>query len=113
MTYGGTNWGHCRLPLDMLFLVADFALAAAPVVYTSYDYSAPLRETRQQWNKLYQTKLVNMFATSSPDLLKTEMVGNGTGFRVSDTSMFAWVLRNPDTGATFSASLNLIFGDIL
>ena len=57
--------------------------AAAPVVYTSYDYSAPLRETRQQGNKMFQTKLVNMFANSSPDLLKTIMVGNGTGYKVS------------------------------
>ncbi len=57
--------------------------AAAPVVYTSYDYSAPLRETRQQGNKLFQTKLVNMFANSSPDLLKTIMAGNGTGYKVS------------------------------
>lgn len=45
--------------------------------------SAPLRETRQQWTKLFQTKLVNLFAQSSPDLLKTEMVGNGTGYQVS------------------------------
>lgn len=86
MAFGGTNWGH----------------SAAPVVYTSYDYSAPLRETRQQWNKLFQTKLVNMFATSSPDLLTTYMVGNGTGFRVSDAAVFTWVLKNPITGATFT-----------
>jgi hypothetical protein len=46
--------------------------------------SAPLRETRQQWTKLFQTKLVNLFASSSPDLLKTEMSGNGTGYQVSD-----------------------------
>ncbi|KAK3940357.1 family 35 glycosyl hydrolase [Diplogelasinospora grovesii] len=86
MTFGGTNWGH----------------SAAPVVYTSYDYSAPLRETRQQQTKLLQTKLVNMFASSSPDLLKTYMVGNGTGFRVSSTSVWSWVLKNPDTGSTFT-----------
>ncbi len=104
MTYGGTSWGHCkctghlRTPREADTMIA----AAAPVVYTSYDYSAPLRETRQQSNKMYQTKLVNMFAASSPDLLKTYMVGNGTGFRVSDNSAFAWVLKNPDTGATFS-----------
>ncbi len=52
------------------------------MVYTSYDYSAPLRETRQQWDKLFQTKLVNMFSGSSSDLLRTVMVGNGTGFKV-------------------------------
>ena len=86
MTFGGTNVGH----------------SAAPVVYTSYDYSAPLRETRQQRDKLYQTKLVNMFTASSPDLLKTVMVGNGAGFKVSDASVFSWILKNPDSGATFS-----------
>jgi beta-galactosidase len=85
MTFGGTSWGH----------------SAAPVVYTSYDYSAPLRETRQQWDKLFQTKLVNMFATSSSELLQTEMVGNGTGFRVS-ADTFSWVLENPTTGTTFT-----------
>lgn len=56
--------------------------AAAPVVYTSYDYAAPLRETRQQQDKLFQTKLVNMFAASTPALLKTYMHGNGTGYLV-------------------------------
>ena len=76
--------------------------AAAPVVYTSYDYSAPLRETRQQWTKLFQTKLVNMFATSSPELLTTYMVGNGTGYRVSSQGVFSWVLKNPSSGTTFT-----------
>lgn len=71
-------------------------------MYTSYDYSAPLRETRQQTAKLFQTKLVNLFATSSPDLLKTVMIGNGTGFRVSSHDVFTWVLQNADTGATFT-----------
>ncbi|KAK8048429.1 putative beta-galactosidase C [Apiospora phragmitis] len=85
MAYGGTNWGQ----------------SAAPQVYTSYDYSAPLRETRQQGNKLFQTKLIGMFTRVSPDLLKTDMVGNGTGYRVSSTSAYSWVLKNPDTGAGF------------
>jgi hypothetical protein len=56
--------------------------AAAPVVYSSYDYSAPLRETRQIQDKLYQTKLVGLFTRVSGELLKTYMVGNGTGFAV-------------------------------
>ncbi|KAG8156667.1 hypothetical protein KVR01_013458 [Diaporthe batatas] len=88
MTYGGTNWGH----------------SAAPVVYTSYDYSAPIRETRQQWDKLFQTKLVNLFSSSSPDLLETEMAGNGTGYKVSSTDIFTWVLKNPDSGVTFTVT---------
>jgi len=36
---GATNWGNL----------------AAPVVYTSYDYSAPLRETREIQLKFSQT----------------------------------------------------------
>ncbi|KAI1867042.1 hypothetical protein JX265_007618 [Neoarthrinium moseri] len=86
MAWGGTNWGH----------------SAAPVVYTSYDYSAPLRETRQQWDKLFQTKLIGLFTRVSKDLLQTEMVGNGTGYKLSSSSGFSWVLRNPDSGATFT-----------
>ena len=30
------------------------------------------------------------------------MLGNGTGFQVSSQSIFTWVLRNPDTNATFT-----------
>jgi hypothetical protein len=86
MTFGGTNWGY----------------SAAPVVYSSYDYSAPFRETRQIQLKAYQTKLVQLFSTSSPDLLMTEMIGNGTGYMVSSSAIWSWVLRNPDTGATFT-----------
>ncbi|KAK7952577.1 (Trans)glycosidase [Apiospora aurea] len=85
MAYGGTNWGQ----------------SAAPQVYTSYDYSAPLRETRQQGDKLFQTKLIGLFTRVSPDLLKTDMIGNGTGYRASSTSAYSWVLNNPDTGAGF------------
>jgi len=70
MAWGGTNWGH----------------SAAPVVYSSYDYSAPLRETRQIRTKFYQTKLISLFTRVSQDLLKTYMVGNGTGYSVSPGS---------------------------
>ncbi|KAI1322546.1 family 35 glycosyl hydrolase [Xylariaceae sp. FL0255] len=86
MTYGGTNWGH----------------SAAPVVYTSYDYSAPLRETRQLQDKLSQTKLIGLFTRVSKDLLETEMVGNGTGYQLSSSSGYTFVLRNPSSGATFT-----------
>ncbi|KKK12171.1 hypothetical protein P175DRAFT_0510530 [Aspergillus ochraceoroseus IBT 24754] len=84
MVFGGTNWGH----------------SAAPVVYTSYDYSAPLRETREVRDKLKQTKLLGLFTRVSKDLLKTYMEGNGTGY-TSDDSIFTWALRNPDTNAGF------------
>ncbi|KAG4441043.1 hypothetical protein IFR05_003498 [Cadophora sp. M221] len=85
MAWGGTNWGH----------------SAAPVVYTSYDYSAPLRETRQIQDKFSQTKLISLFTRVSTDLLKTNMIGNGTGYAVSTPLIFTWELRNPDTGAAF------------
>jgi beta-galactosidase len=79
----------------------------------------PLRETREQWAKLWQTKLVQLFSGSAPDLLKTYMLGNGSGYSVSlpsrsfadlrltfgqlsSTNAFSWVLKNPDTGATFT-----------
>jgi beta-galactosidase len=84
MTYGGTNWGH----------------SAAPVVYTSYDYAAPLRETREIRDKLKQTKLIGLFTRVSADLLKTYMEGNGTAY-TSDSSIYTWSLRNPDTNAGF------------
>lgn len=84
-------------------------------------HSAPIRETRQQWDKLFQTKLVNLFSSSSPDLLETEMAGNGTGYKVStvmplngrqvanleqvsSSDIFTWVLKNPDSGATFTVT---------
>ncbi|CAJ2506010.1 Uu.00g001400.m01.CDS01 [Anthostomella pinea] len=85
MAFGGTNWGNI----------------AAPVVYTSYDYSAPLRETREVRPKFMQTKLIGLFTRVSQDLLKTEMVGNGTGYSVSSAGVYSWVLRNPDTRAGF------------
>ncbi|KAG9232521.1 putative beta-galactosidase C [Amylocarpus encephaloides] len=85
MTWGGTNWGH----------------SASPVVYTSYDYSAPLRETRQITDKMSQTKLQGLFTRVSKDLLKTYMVGNGTGYATSSTDIWTWEIRNPDTNAGF------------
>jgi hypothetical protein len=72
MTYGGTSWGN----------------SAAPVVYTSYDYSAPLRETRQQRDKLSQTKLIGLFTRVATDLLGTEMAGNGTGYKACYSHKF-------------------------
>lgn len=45
MLYGGTSWGF--LP--------------APVVATSYDYSAPISENRAIGAKYYETKLLALF----------------------------------------------------
>ncbi|KAK4555167.1 hypothetical protein LTR86_007933 [Recurvomyces mirabilis] len=85
MAFGGTNWGNL----------------GAPVVYTSYDYSAPLRETREVQLKFKQTILIGLFTRVSQDLLKTEMESNGTGNAVSSTGVYSWVLRNPNTKAGF------------
>lgn len=85
MAFGGTNWGNL----------------AAPVVYTSYDYSSPLRETREVQLKFKQTKLISLFTRNSQDLLKTVMESNGTGNAVSSADIYAWVLRNPDNNAGF------------
>ena len=85
MGYGGTNWGQ----------------SAAPVVYTSYDYSAPLRETREVLDKFKQTKLLGLFVRVSQELLETVMESNGTGNAVSNSSIWTWVLRNPQTGTGF------------
>ena len=90
MAYGGTNWGNL----------------AAPVVYTSYDYSAPLRETREVQLKFAQTKLIALFARVSKELLYTEMESNGTGNLVSSTAVQCWVLHNPDTDARFYTLLH-------
>lgn len=84
MTFGGTNWGQ----------------SATPVVYTSYDYSAPLRETREVRDKMKQTKLLGLFTRVSAGMRKTVMEGNGTGF-TSDDGIYTWALRNPDTYAGF------------
>jgi hypothetical protein len=85
MAYGGTSWGH----------------SAAPVVYTSYDYSAPLRETREIQDKFKQTKLVALFTRVSKDLLKTELEDHGEGKSVNSSAIYTWILRNPESHAGF------------
>lgn len=91
MSYGGTNWGNL----------------GAPVVYTSYDYSAPLRETRQIRDKLYQIKLIGLFTRVSTDLLNTQMIGNGTGLPyTNDSTIRTWELRNIGQKAGFYTVLH-------
>ncbi|KAF2201860.1 hypothetical protein GQ43DRAFT_414862 [Delitschia confertaspora ATCC 74209] len=90
MAFGGTNWGH----------------SAAPVVYTSYDYSAPLSETREVTEKFRHFKLLALFTRVSKGLHKTIMESNGTGNAVSSSAIWTWVLQNPDTGARFYLAEN-------
>ncbi|KAF2132359.1 glycoside hydrolase family 35 protein [Dothidotthia symphoricarpi CBS 119687] len=90
MAFGGTNWGH----------------SAAPVVFTSYDYSAPLRETREIREKFMQYKLLSLFTRVSKGLHNTEMESNGTGNAVSSPAIWTWVLKNRDTDARFYLAQN-------
>ncbi|EFQ85763.1 hypothetical protein PTT_19185 [Pyrenophora teres f. teres 0-1] len=90
MAYGGTNWGHL----------------AAPVVYTSYDYAAPLRETREVRNKFKQYKLLALFTRVSKGLHNTLMEKNGTANAVDNAAIWTWQLKNRDTDARFYLAEN-------
>ncbi|KAL6154697.1 hypothetical protein ACJQWK_00661 [Exserohilum turcicum] len=90
MAYGGTNWGHL----------------AAPVVYTSYDYDAPLRETREVRPKFSQYKLLALFTRVSKRLHNTAMEANGTANAVSSSAIWTWQLKNRDSDARFYLAEN-------
>lgn len=104
----------CTLHTTMRKEDANTSIPAGSLILSS---RAPIRETRQLWSKALQTKLINFFATSTPDLLKTDMIGNGTGYQVDTDAIFTWLLQNPDTAASFfttqqatsSASGNVTF----
>lgn len=71
-------------------------------MYSSYDYHAPLKETRQIRNSFRQSKLLALFTRVSTDLLKTDLIGYGAGgFIVNSKAITTWYLKNPDTGAGF------------
>ena len=64
MFYGGTNWGYL----------------ANPEVYTSYDYSAPIREWGVLSTKYSAMKRIGMFAEAFPELLAaTEQIEASQG----------------------------------
>lgn len=90
MAYGGTNWGH----------------SAAPVVYTSYDYAAPLRETREVRDKFKQYKLLSLFTRVSKGLHNTYMESNGTANAVDNAAIWTWVLKSRDTEGRFYLAEN-------
>ncbi|KAH6880351.1 family 35 glycosyl hydrolase [Thelonectria olida] len=84
MMFGGTNWGH----------------SACPVVATSYDYSSPVSENRNLWDKYYETKLLVLFTRVAHDLAYTNRVSNDTSDTDND-AITTTELRNPDTNAAF------------
>jgi hypothetical protein len=73
----------------------------ASQVYTSYDYDAPLRETREVRDKFKQYKLLSLFTRVSHGLHNTIMESNGTSNAVSTTDVWTWVLKSRDTPGRF------------
>ncbi|KAG6827956.1 hypothetical protein H0H93_015143, partial [Arthromyces matolae] len=84
MLYGGTNWGGL----------------ATNLVGTSYDYSAPIQESRQIADKYYETKLLGLFFRAAEDLTKTDRINYSTSY-TNDNTIGATELRNPDTHSAF------------
>ncbi|KAF8060198.1 glycoside hydrolase family 35 protein [Lyophyllum atratum] len=84
MLYGGTNWGGL----------------ATNLVGTSYDYSAPIQESRQISDKYYETKLLGFFFRAAQDLTMTDRIGFSTSYTTVPT-VGATELRNPETQAGF------------
>ncbi|UZP38687.1 hypothetical protein NXS19_006503 [Fusarium pseudograminearum] len=87
MMYGGTNWGWF----------------ACPVVATSYDYSSPISENREIWDKYYETKSLTLFTRVAHDLTKTNRVTNSTSLSTND-DVLVTELRHEDNGAAFYVS---------
>ncbi|UJF34804.1 beta-galactosidase [Paenibacillus hexagrammi] len=82
MTYGGTNWGY--LPF--------------PGVYSSYDYTAAISESRQIGDKYNEEKLLaTMYQTLTP-LTKTDSLSAAAP---SNANLTMNALKNPDTGTQF------------
>jgi beta-galactosidase GanA len=93
MTYGGTNWGWLSIPEN----------------YTSYDYGAAIRETRQLDPKYYEDKLIGYFTHAVTPLTKTEPINAqppdnpaivDTGRINPDTRTQFHVLRHADSTST-------------
>lgn len=82
MTYGGTNWGWLGEPEN----------------YTSYDYGAAIRETRQLDPKYNEDKLIGYFTQAVAPLTKTDVLASPPtdNAKIVDT-----VRGNPDTGTQF------------
>ena len=82
MTYGGTNWGWLGMPEN----------------YTSYDYGAAIRETRQLDPKYYEDKLIGYMTQSVAPLTKTDRIN----VTPPDNSAIVDTARmNPDTKTQF------------
>jgi beta-galactosidase len=82
MLYGGTSWGWQPIPEN----------------YTSYDYGAAIRETRQFDPKFYEDKFIGYFAGAVAPLTKTDALKAAD----PDNAALVDIARvNPDTGTQF------------
>jgi beta-galactosidase GanA len=82
MLFGGTNWGWLGEPEN----------------YTSYDYGAAIRETRQLDPKYYEDKLIGYMTQAVKPLTKTDRIVSipPDNPAIADTAR-----KNPDTGTQF------------
>src|SRR5665811_2286255 len=83
MTYGGTSWGWQADPSQ---------------VYTSYDYGAPITESRQLSTKYDQDKLIGYFTQSVAPLTKTDALAVTVP---SNPAIVDTARINPDDGTQF------------
>ncbi|MEU1190814.1 beta-galactosidase [Streptomyces sp. NPDC005859] len=83
MTYGGTNWGW---------------LADPNAVYTSYDYGAPIDESRQLTDKYQEFKRLGYMVNSVTSLARTDKAEAPTP---SDDALRVDRRVNPDDGTQF------------
>ncbi|CAM5682672.1 beta-galactosidase [Streptomyces canus] len=83
MTYGGTNWGW---------------LADPNAVYTSYDYGAPINESRQLTDKYQEFKRLGYMVNSVTSLARTDKAEAPTP---SDDALHIDRRVNPDDGTQF------------
>jgi beta-galactosidase GanA len=82
MLYGGTNWGWLSMPEN----------------YTSYDYGAAIRETRQLDPKYDEDKLIGYFTQAVAPLTKTEPIRS---IAPDNAAIVDTARLNPDTGTQF------------
>ncbi|MFI1030170.1 beta-galactosidase [Streptomyces sp. NPDC020951] len=85
MTYGGTNWGW---------------LADPNAVYTSYDYGAPINESRQLTDKYQEFKRLGYMVNSVTSLARTDKAEAPVP---SDDALRVDRRVNPDDGTQFFA----------
>ncbi|MGP3983187.1 beta-galactosidase [Streptomyces sp. KR80] len=83
MTYGGTNWGW---------------LADPNAGYTSYDYGAPINESRQLTDKYHEFKRMGYLVGAVPALARTDTATSPTP---SDEALRIDRRVNPDSGTQF------------